>query len=75
MPKNQLSERISSTVGSLQTIYITHKLAYELFLVLQAVGVNLFQTQQYGVPILILPKFNLQAFFLFLRPTLVAVGQ
>ena len=75
MPKNQLSERIGSTVGSLRTIYITHKLAYKLFLVLQAVGVDLFQTWQYGVPILILLKFNLWAFFLFLRPTLIAVGQ
>ena len=66
MPKNRLSERIGSTVGSLRTVYITHKLAYELFLVLQAVGVDLFQTRQYGVPILVLPKFNLRAFFLFL---------
>jgi len=75
MPKNQLSERFGSNICSLRTIYIAHKLAYELFLVLQAMVVDLFKTQQYGVPLVVLLKVNPQDFFLFPRPILAAVDR
>jgi len=75
MPKNQLSERFGSNICSLRTIYIAHKLAYELFLVLQAMVVDLFKTWQYGVPLVVLLKVNPRDFFLFPRPILAAVDR
>jgi len=75
MPKNQLSERFGSNICSLQTIYIAYKLAYELFLVLQAMVVDLFKTWQYGVPLVVLLKVNPQDFFLFPRPILTAIDR
>ena len=75
MPKNQLSAQIGSNICSLRTIYIAHKLAYELFLILQAMAVDLFGTRQYGVPVLVLLKVDLQAFFLLPGPALTAIGQ
>ena len=62
-------------ICSLRTIYIAHKLAYEPFLVLQAMAVDLFETRQYGVPLLVLLKVNLRNFFLFPRPTFPDIGR
>jgi len=60
--------------GSLRTVYITHKPAYELFLVFKAMAVNLVQIQQDGVSTLILLEFNFGAFLLPSRLILAAVS-
>jgi len=61
--------------GSLRTIYITHKPAYELFLVFKAMAINLIQIRQDGVSTLILLEFNFGAFLLPSRLILAAVGR
>jgi len=61
--------------GSLRTIYITHKPAYELFLVFKAMAINLVQIWQDGVSALILLEFNFRAFLLPSRLILAAIGQ
>ena len=67
-------ERIGNNIGSSRTIYVTHKLAYELFLVLQAMAVDLLETGQYWVSSVVRVKFNLGTFFLFPGLILAAIG-
>ena len=67
-------ERIGNNIGSSRTIHVTHKLAYELFLVLQAMAVDLLETGQYWVSSVVRVKFNLGTFFLFPGLILAAIG-
>ena len=52
-------------IGSSRTVYLAHKRAYELFLVLKLMEVYLSHARQYGVTIVVPLHYNLHAFFLF----------
>ena len=65
----------SQTLGQFfERLYITHKCAYELFLVLKVMAVYLFHAWQYGVTVGFPLHFNQRALFLKVGIIVAVVG-